>query len=178
MKKFLFILLISSVVSSCKSKKTMVENIDKHTIRTVTECLADAKCTFEVYKNSALSIEIDEATQKPYYLINPQEGTDVYRYERSENQDEQYMDGGYREEIIFELSSNFKAGTISGKEIISTKALFGIFCYCKGKAGYYTIEQGKITKTKQSITVEIPAIVEEQKVHVFSYPLSTDSDQN
>ena len=169
MKKFFFIFLIISSIIGCKCKKTAVDNMQKHTTIIMNDCLADAKCTFETYKDSALLIEIDDATQKPYYTINPQKGTTVYRYEMSENVDPQYMDGGYREEIIFQLPSDFKEGIINGKDLINTKALFGVFCYCKGKAGYYTIEEGTITKTKKSIHVEIPALVEGQKVRVISF---------
>lgn len=168
MKKFFFTFLIISSIIGCKCKKTAVDNMQKHTTIIMNDCLADAKCTFETYKDSALLIEIDEATQKPYYTINPQKGTTVYRYEMSENVDPQYMDGGYREEIIFQLPSDFKEGIIKGKDLLNTKALFGVFCYCKGKAGYYTIEEGTITKTKKSIHVEIPALVEGQKVKVIS----------
>jgi esterase/lipase superfamily enzyme len=88
-----------------------------------------------------------------------------------ENQDQQYVDGGYREEIVFELPSDFKNETISGKQILQTKALFGVFCYCKEKAGYYTIQEGTITKTADAIVMEIPAIIEGQKVRTIKFVL-------
>ena len=79
------------------------------------------------------------------------------------------MDGGYREEIIFEVPTDLKDGIVSGKQILSTKALFGVFCYCKGKAGYYTINEGSITKTGKEISIEIPNLVEGQKSRVIKF---------
>ena len=133
------------------------------------DCPANAKCIQEIHKDSALLIEMDVATEKPYYSIIPQVGTTVYRYEMSENQDQQHMDGGYREEIIFELPADFKTGVITGKDLVNTKALFGVFCYCKGIAGYYKINEGKITKTDKGIVIEIPEIIEGQKVFTVQF---------
>lgn len=168
MKKILALLLVIGVLSGCKCKKEALEQTSKITSSAIKECPVDAKCIREVSKDSALLIETD-VTGKPYYTIQPKVGTTVYRYEMSENQDQQYVDGGYREEIIFELPSDFKKGVLTGEELAKTKALFGVFCYCKGKAGYYFIKAGTITKTDKGIVIEIPALVEEQKVFEFKF---------
>jgi hypothetical protein len=163
MKKIFFLLLLLTAVLSCKSKKTVVSETPKMTTKILKECLAGANCMQETHRDAKLTIKIEDSG-KPFFALEPQIGTTVYRYEMSENQDQQYMDGGYREEIIFELPSDFKIGVISGEALLETKALFGVFCYCKGKAGYYFIEQGTITGTKEGITIEFPQIVEGQKV--------------
>lgn len=170
MKNILLLLLLMTVFTSCKCKKDAVQNDKELTMKVSNECPENAVCTQEIFKDSALKIEIDGAN-KPYYTVVKQPGTTVYKYEMEENQDQQYVDGGYREEIIFELPSNFKNGTLSDKEISNTNALFGVFCYCKGKAGYYPIEKGTITKTNESITIEIPSIVEGQKVLRYAFKL-------
>ena len=163
MKKALFLLLIMASIASCKCKTAALEQTENHTITMLNDCYPNAKCSVEVFKDSALVIEKDDIG-KLFYTLVSKKGSTVYQYQMTENKDEKYMDGGYREEIIFELSSNFKNGTISGKEILETKALFGVFCYCKGKAGYYSIQEGSITKNSHEITVETPAVVEGQKV--------------
>lgn len=164
MKKLLFLLLIGTVIYSCKCKKNTIEKAKE----TLTDCPVNAKCTKEVHKDSALFVEKD-AMGKPLFSIVSKRGSTVYHYQMTEKQDEQYMDAGYREEIIFELPSNLKNETISGKQIATTKAIFGVFCYCKGKAGYYVIQDGTITKLDNTITIEIPAIVEEQKVRIVKF---------
>lgn len=163
MKKALFLLLIMVSFASCKCKTAALEQTENHTITMVNNCYPNAKCSVDVFKDSALVIEKDDIG-KLFYTLVSKRGSTVYQYQMTENKDEKYMDGGYREEIIFELPSNFKNGTISGKEILETKALFGVFCYCKGKAGYYSIQEGSITKNGNEITVETPAVVEGQKV--------------
>ena len=163
MKKILSLLIILSALWSCKCKKNAIENDAKNKITEIKDCTKNAKCTQEILSESGLVIEQD-VTGKPFYAIAEKKGTTVYRYIMSQNQDQQYVDGGYREEIIFELPSDFKNGTISGKQILETKALFGVFCFCKDKAGYYKINEGKITKTKESILVEFSPVIADQKV--------------
>lgn len=163
MKKILFLLLIIISVASCKCKTVGLENTENHTTKILNDCQPNAKCTLDVFKDSGLMIEKEESGKLFYTIVFKKEST-VYHYQMTETKDEKYMDGGYREEIIFELPSNFKNQTISGKQILETKALFGVFCYCKGKAGYYSIQEGTIIKNGNEITLETPAVVEGQKV--------------
>jgi len=171
MKKLFFLTVLIGSLFGCKSKKTAMDTATKNvTIRTIADCPTNAKCTQEALKDSTLVIGQD-VTGKPFYTITTKTGTTIYRYIMSENQDQRYVDGGYQEEIVFELPSDFKNGTISGKQILQTKALFGVFCYCKGKAGYYSIQDGSITKTTNAIVIEIPALVEGQKVRTIKLKL-------
>ena len=170
MKKLFFLVFLIGSLSSCKCKKTVVENDSKNGTSKILDCPTNAKCIQEILKDSTLVIEKD-GTGKPFYTIVEKIGTTVYRYTMAENQDQQYVDGGYREEIIFELPTELKSQTISGKQILETKALFGVFCFCKGKAGYYTIYSGTITKTKDEIVIEIPELVEGQKVRTIKISL-------
>ena len=168
MKKILFLLLVVSGFSRCKCKKAVIENSALSKTVFATNCPADAKCTVHISKDTAVIVERD-GIGKLNFMLQQKRGMTTYHYTLSENKSEQYMDGGYREEIAFQLPSDFMDGTISGKQILETKALFGVFCYCKEKAGYYTIESGSITKTGTRLKVEIPALVEGQKVRVVSF---------
>ena len=170
MKKILVFLIVITTSFGCHCKKAAVADAKKHTAKIIKDCAENAVCTEDIFKDSALEIATDGA-DKPYYTIVAQPGTTVYRYQMAENQDQQYLDGGYREELIFQLPSDFQPGTVSGKQIFETKALFGVFCYCKGKAGYYTLKAGKITKTDKEITLEIPKVVEDQKVFTHTFKL-------
>lgn len=163
MKKILFFVLISSFIISCKCKKEAVKSTQKHQVASVNDCFENSKCTQEIFTDSYLVIEKD-VTGKPFYKIEAQKGTTVFRYLMKQNEDQQYVDGGYREEIIFELPSDFKTGSYTNKQILETKALFGVFCFCKEKAGYYPIKTGVISKTEKAISVDFPVIVEDQKV--------------
>lgn len=170
MKKILSLIVILSALYSCKCKKTAMETDSKSQATEIVDCPANAECTHQIMKDSSLQIE-QGVTGKPVYTIAEKTGTTVYRYTMNENQDQQYVDGGYREEIIFELPSDFKNGTISGKEIRETKALFGVFCYCKGKAGYYYVGDASITKENNVISVKMTPVVEGQKVQTIKFNL-------
>lgn len=159
MKKIFLLLLLIAFVSSCKSKQNTAES---QKIKE-TNCPENNTCSTKLLKESTMVI-VQDGTNKPFYTIAEQEGTTVYHYTRSEKKDERYQDGGYSEEIIFELPSNFKDGEISGAALLKTNALFGVFCYCKGKAGYYKISEGKISKKGNTFTIEIPEIVEGQRI--------------
>jgi hypothetical protein len=168
MNKICFIILIALIISSCKSQKDFDKNSNSGKIMSLTDCLPDAKCTLQITKDMGVIIKKDEIG-KLNLLFESKPNTTAYHYIMSENHDQQYMDAGYREEIAFELPSNFKNGTISGKQLVESGALFGVFCYCKGKAGYYAITGGTITKSADSITVELPSIVEGQKLRSVSF---------
>ena len=170
MKKILSLVLVLSFLSSCKSKTEALESDNKANTPKISECPENAQCTQAILKNTALAIE-DDGIGKPFYTVVEKTGTTVYQYKLTEDKDQQYVDGGYREEIVFELPSNFKNGSISGKPILQAKALFGVFCYCKGKAGYYSIQEGTITKTDKAIVMEIPALVEGQKLRTIKIAL-------
>ena len=109
MKKTLFLLVIVGTFLSCKCKTTALENEQKHTVKILEDCPTKAKCTQDIFKDSGLVLSKDD-TGKPFYSIVPQLGSTVYQYQMSENKDEQYMDGGYREEIIFEVPTDLKDG--------------------------------------------------------------------
>ena len=168
MKKIFFLLLIFTGLTSCKCKKATAENGSSNKTVVLKDCWANAKCTLRISKDTMIHVEKD-GIGKLNLLFDAQSGMTSYHYIASENQDEQYMDGGYREEIAFQLPSDFKDGTISGKQFSETKAIFGVFCYCKEKAGYYAIKQGTITKAGATITVEIPVLVEGQKVRSIRF---------
>ncbi len=170
MKKLVFLFFIIVSLSSCKCKKSATENGNNKNIKAIADCPTNAKCFQEILKDSTLVIEND-GTGKPFYKIVAKKGTTVYNYSMSENIDKQYVDGGYSEQIIFELPSDFKNESLSGKKILQAKALFGVFCYCKGKAGYYSIQEGTISKTDNAISVVIPALVEGQKVRTIKLTL-------
>lgn len=163
MKKILFFIILSIFTIGCKCKKEAHKNAQKHQTTSINDCFENSKCTQEIFKDSQLVIERD-GIGKPFYKIEPQQGTTVFRYLMKQNEDKQYVDGGYREEIIFELPSDLKTATFTDKQILETKAMFGVFCFCKDKAGYYSIKTGTITKTEKAIRVEFPTIVEGQVV--------------
>lgn len=126
-------------------------------------CPNNGDCKFEILQNKSLEIETD-GIGKIYYKLNESTSKDVYRYNYSEKiKDTLLQDAGYNEEIIFEIEKEKREFSFANQELQSTKMLFGVFCYCKGKAGYYEVKEGNLKKVKNELSITIPAIVDNQK---------------
>jgi hypothetical protein len=171
MKNIIFLLLISFVVLSCTCKKKTAEENKKNTTRTVDSCPEGFACRLEVVPNHTMVIKTD-GTGAVYFELEALKGTTVYRYEISQNQDQKYMDGGYREEIIFELPSDTADLNLSDTDLQQVKLIFGVWCYCKGKAGNYTITKGNFSKKGNTFSVDFPAVVADQKMSVARFEAS------
>ena len=73
------------------------------------------------------------------------------------NQDQIAYDGGYKEEIIFEVPNDTDEKNYTNKELQNTKMLFGRYCFCRGKNGVFKVKQGKIhiKSSKKEIHFEL-----------------------
>ncbi|HEU4496300.1 MAG TPA: hypothetical protein VFR70_04545 [Flavobacterium sp.] len=163
MKKIVLfpIVLLAIACSNTKSASTPKETANMKTANT---CPENANCSFEIIQGQSLNIKTD-GIGKIYYELEDNPNTAVYLYKYEEKTaDKTLQDAGYREEIVFEIDKNLSTFSISGKELRSVKMLFGVFCYCKGKAGYYTVNNGSINKTESDLTIAIDPIVDNQKI--------------
>jgi len=116
---------------------------------------------FNVYENETLVIKKDDIG-KLYYQKEESEGKMVFAISQEQNKNPNYADGHYTEEIIFELDNS--VFDESFENFTPKKILFGVFCYCKDKAGYYPTENTLISfdKETKTMTVTIEQIVENQ----------------
>lgn len=152
MKQFT-LLLFSLVLFSCVTQKD--------TIGTIADCPANATCRFEKHKNTALIIKKDDGGGL-YHQAEIRAGKTTFTYYYEQNKDQAHLDGHYIEEVRFEMDN--AVFNKSFKDLKPTQILFGVFCYCKGKAGYYTVENALVSYDKKSetITVTLDQIIENQ----------------
>ncbi|MFA5556550.1 MAG: hypothetical protein WCY06_09015 [Flavobacteriaceae bacterium] len=147
------VIFFSFVLFSCGTQKQVSESTFK--------CPESGECKYEKHENKSLIIKKDDTGGRYYQMEDHQEKTVfVYRYEK--NTDKAYLDGHYIEEIIFEINNEVLEDDFTSLK--PDKILFGVFCYCKGKAGYYKVENPSVTYQKKSkkITVSVNQIIEEQ----------------
>jgi hypothetical protein len=152
-----FILLFSFVLVSCSTQKI-------NTL--IPPCPEDVECPSEIHEGHRLVVKKDDTGQL-YYNLEEDKDKTVFIYHYKQNMDESYIDGHYNEEIVFELDNSMLKNSF--KDIKPTQSLFGVFCYCKGKAGYYPIENSRVSydvKTKNLIFV-LEQVVENQVVSIF-----------
>jgi len=154
--KYLLILLSVCCLLSCKTTKK-----NKNTEQTNSSKNSGIYNIFEKYKDKSLIIKKDDIGRL-YYQTEDAEGKTTFLLREEQNQNTGYMDGHYTEEILFELENS--VFDESFYDLKPEKALFGVFCYCKGKAGYYPTENTLISfdKEAKTITITVEQIIENQ----------------
>lgn len=163
-----FLIMAMTAFSCCTNKKT---NTAPKTADTIAQnCPENVDCTWQVFQDKAMIIKTD-GTGAIYYELQDTPGKTVYSYTYKLKTDQQYQDNFYREEIIFEINTAAADFTLTGKQLQETKMLFGVFCYCKGKAGYYKVNEGILSQKDKTITADFKAIVADQKVTSARYTL-------
>lgn len=167
MGKIALMTLLLLVTLSCTVKKGAFAFIDgKHTVES--PC-PEGDCTFEVLKDKALNIQTD-GTGMPYYSLEDMQGKVVvlYTYDRLAPKDVE--DAEYKETIVFETDTNFS--NLNNANPKDVKMLFGVQCFCRGKAGFYRVNEGTITYSGEKLSVKIQDnIVKEQHIHAFTIAL-------
>ena len=163
-KYIVLVLILLSV--SCNSTKKQVKAVR---IEESVEifCPKDGDCSVSLIKNKSLSRRND-ITGSIYYELTNNLKTDVIKFEYNKKVDTTLQDSHYREELLFEIPSDFDEIKLEDKELESVKMLFGKHCFCKGKAGIYLVKKGKIIikKDEQKIFFNLEFEVEntDQKI--------------
>lgn len=148
MKKYLLIPLALGLAFCSGQKKSMEPNA----IVNLKSCPDAGICTTELFRNKAVKIKKDDFGSSYYEIIDsPETSVIIYQYNLKVEKDIQ--DGNYREEIIFEIKNSENQIVLSNSELQQTKMLFGRFCFCRGQTGYYPINTGRLTLTKNEATI-------------------------
>ncbi|WP_394758092.1 hypothetical protein [Flavobacterium sp.] len=169
MKKELLLILITLIIFSCASKKSIPQANTSEQEKTTKNfiCPEDGICTIKILKNQSLSIKIDEFNHL-YYQTKANIETSIIIFEYNRKALEGLQDGNYREEIIFEIDNSVSKLELQNEFLNGTKMIFGRHCYCKGQAGYFSVKKGSLTlvKNKEGINfnleftvTEVPQIV-------------------
>ncbi|WP_341216276.1 hypothetical protein [uncultured Wocania sp.] len=140
--KYLYGLYLVICLVSCKAKNE-IKPINNKGI-SIAACPENGVCSLGVYKNKTLQVKTDNLG-----MIYPEMKNGNYlvlKFEYKKNENSNYVDGGYREEIFIELNpENLEIETTNLQD---EKLFFARWCYCKGQTGYYKINQGKLSVVK------------------------------
>lgn len=149
--KYITTLLFSLILFSCGTQKKVSD----------LKCPENGVCTTEKHQNTTLIIKKDDIGSM-YHQMEEHTDKTVFVYRFEQNKDEAYVDGHYNEEIIFEVDDSIFDKSFN--KLKPNKILFGVFCYCKGKAGYYEVKNASVSYDKKSeiITVTIDEVIENQ----------------
>lgn len=139
--RFLAILLLPFILlnfSSCKSSQRASE--EKVLLKT--DSLNKVSRKIYLLKNKKLGVS--EANGSLSYTIENNEKTSVLQYVYEKDMNQAVFDGGYKEEVVFEIPNNIAEQIYTDSELQNTKMVFGRYCNCRGKNGLYKITQGKL----------------------------------
>jgi viroplasmin and RNaseH domain-containing protein len=153
MKYFSSIILFFFAIlfSGCCNQKKITE--EKTTLNTVsfkdgneTILLLNNKSLDTIHQNGSLS-----------YALKDNASTDVIRYTYEINMDQVQVDGGLREELLFEIPHGDFELNLTNRNLQNTKMLFGRYCYCRGQNGIFSITNGvlDIRRKDEKLTINL-----------------------
>jgi hypothetical protein len=149
MKPIIALISMSFLITlaSCGHSKTVPQD----TIVLKTTALQNGKETLALLKNK----RIDTATVNGYltYQIKDNPTTDVVQCIYEKEVDKGQVDGGLKEEVLFEIPKGDLALALTDSDLQKTKMLFGRYCFCRGQNGISKITAGNLNLTRQNETV-------------------------
>lgn len=164
------IAILGLLMLSCSAQKQGVIA----SVSLTSECPKNAKCTIELIKNKGIVLKKDDFG-RDYYELSERAATNVIKYEFSRIVKGDIQDGGYREEVVFEIEQNPDAILLTDKSLQNVKMLYGRFCFCKGQTGYYKVEKGTLningTKTAETGLLEFEVSEVPQVIKSFAFQL-------
>lgn len=138
---FKIVTIMVFAFSSCSVKNNLPVEEYKPT-----NCPADGVCTIEVLKNKTMVVGANEDSTMTYTLADDLNHS-VVRFQFKRNMDQSEHDGGYREMTVFEIDNSISSQVLADEELQNVKMLSGMFCFCRGKAGLYKVNKGKLDLT-------------------------------
>lgn len=165
MKKIAFIPLIALAFSCACKKNAQMPVSKKYTIES--SCPEQGTCKVDVMKDTALTIKKD-GTGATYFTTEDAKGKTVVQYSYTKNTDARYQDDGYIEKVVFEINSDETSFSYKDKELQKTKMLFGVVCFCRGKAGNYVVEHGSLDYKDKILNIVLPDMVDNQQLHTVT----------
>lgn len=125
-------------LSACKTKQIASQEM---TLLKADSVKGTAKKIY-LFKNKSLEVKQNSGSLS-YTMIND-EKTNVLQFVYEKDMDKAAFDGGYKEEVIFEVPNTISEQNYSDAELENTKMLFGRYCFCRGQTGLYKIKQGNL----------------------------------
>lgn len=143
---WMFSLVLCMFCKTVKVASHSENTLDKIHLDSV--CPEDGNCTVKLLRNKSMVLKRD-GTGYLYYALVETTASSVIHYEYSRKTDPELQDAGYREEILFEIPNDFESLSLVDIDLAQVKMLFGRHCFCRGQAGYFQIQEGKLNLVKQ-----------------------------
>ncbi len=136
----LFYTFLLCVLFSCKAQE--IKNADKN------KYPKEGNYSIQVFSNN--SLQVNEDTTKALYPVLKKGNHVVFKFEHKKKTIKNRKDGHYSEIIYLEFDPTKKHLSLKNSDLQESKLLFGRFCYCKGSAGWFKIDNGNLKIDKIS----------------------------
>lgn len=137
-----FSLLVLSFLAisftSCKS----VKDTNQEKVLLKMDSVNKVATKIVLFKNKSLNVE--SANGSLSYTMENSTKTNVLQFIYEKDMDQAAHDGGYKEEVVFEVPNADSEMNYEDAGLQDTKMLFGRYCFCRGKTGLYLVKQGKL----------------------------------
>lgn len=138
----MFVLIPLCILASCSSAKPESSENKIQLPPPHINCPEKGDCTFEVLKNSNLSLKFNDQGQLYPEVTAGDQIVIKYHYKKDERED--VMDDSYSEFVYLEIDPNAQQIVLRDKELQKVKMIFGRICFCKGSNGYFRVTSGNL----------------------------------
>jgi len=144
--RYLYIFIVCFFICSCNAKQKAL--IESEAVKMNTNCPEEGLCTFEVFQNKKMEL-LNDGIGKLYPKIS--EGNNlILKFEYKRNEIPNTADSNYSELIYAELNTNNLIKELEDSQLQDIKLLFARLCFCKGHTGYYKVNNGNLSITKEN----------------------------
>ena len=143
--RFLYFLFLCFLIISCNTNQKLLT--DQKVNKTTLSCPEDGVCTFEILENKSLKL-LNDGIGKLYPDISNGDNI-ILKFEYKRNEIPNTVDGHYSELVYVELNPNNLTFELENSQLKEVKILFARLCFCRGQTGYYKVNKGKLTITKE-----------------------------
>lgn len=150
MKYILFLFSLLLTTSCCSKKSNLLENKEQSSSF---ECPNNGECSLTIIENKGLNLKMIN-NDTIYEIIDNTEKT-IIKYNYSINQDQNIYDGGYAEEIIFEIENKDYSENLIDENLKRAKVFYRRFCACRGKTGLKLLSKGNLNVSNTKGTVNL-----------------------
>lgn len=156
MKK-ISLLAVLTVLFACGGSKSSTKQTVGNSIES--GCPKNGECLVEVVKDSAL-VKKENSGGRPYFEMESKPGKTVIKYYFNKKDNPAIQDDSYREEIMIETDSD-----LTKINSANTKVVFGVFCFCRDRAGYYEVKNATAEYKDKKVSLTLPEVVGGQLTH-------------
>jgi hypothetical protein len=105
-------------------------------------CPNNGECFLTIIEKKGLNLKT--VNNDTIYEIVENNTKTIIKYNYSINQDQTIHDGGYAEEIIFEIENKDYSENVIDENLKKAKVFYRRFCACRGKTGLKLLSKGNL----------------------------------